>query len=138
MTEDREYMITDEEEAIERLNELYAEAKANPHGISSLSEPRHAIMIHTSGWIVTPMISIGIQSARNYIRKAFKEGRETISRYINNENAWLTSGEVVCRLELSKYNIRLDMTTQNIVRTDESEAKQQLMKEAREEIYAEV
>ncbi len=138
MTEEQEYMITDEEEAIERLNELYAEAKANPHGLSWNNEPRHAIMIHTGGWIVTPMISIGIQSARKYIRKAFKEGQDTIHRYISNEEGWLTSGEVVCQLELSKYYIRLNMTTQNIVRTDESEEKQQLMKEAREEIYAEV
>ena len=138
MTEETEYTITDEEEAIERLNEIYAEAKANPHESCALSEPRHSILIHTSGWLVTPMIPIGIRAARNYIRKAFKEGRETISRYINNENAWLKSGEVVCLLELSKYYIVLNMSTQNIVRTNESEEKQQLIKAAREEIFAEV
>lgn len=128
--------LTNADEAIEALDAAVAYQKAHPITRHYLGKSdRSKIVIHTSGWIVRPMLTIGIQAAREYIRKGFKEGEETLNRYINGDTPSLLEGNVVCIICVGRHWITLNMTEENIVRTEESQAKQDSLKAAREVIF---
>ena len=83
------------------------------------------------------MISIGVQAARNYIKKGFDEGNASLDRYINGPTPFLRSGHVVCELELNQYFITLNMKVKDAVRTGKSQAQQDKLKEANVQIFGE-